>query len=132
MGGYMGEDTLATTLFGLDGVDVVEVDTEPDHSTTVYVQTAGVVRCPDCATVASVGKQRVTCRPRDLPYGGRRVRVVWSTWASTRSAGAGRGGSTTRTRARPGNWPIGGTPGSPTCPAGRGCWARSKAEPAPM
>jgi transposase len=77
MGGYVGGDTLATTLFGLDGVDVVEVDTEPDHSTTVYVQTAGVVRCPDCAAVASQAKQRVTCRPRDLPYGGRRVRVVW-------------------------------------------------------
>jgi hypothetical protein len=39
----MNEDTAATALLGLEGVNVVEVDTEPDHGVTVYVQTAVVV-----------------------------------------------------------------------------------------
>src|SRR5262249_9662599 len=46
-------------------------------STTVYARTAGVVACPDCATPGSRVKQWVTCQPRDVPYGGRRIRVVW-------------------------------------------------------
>lgn len=65
------------TLFGLTGVRVVEVDTEPDDSVTVYVQTAVTVVCPGCATPAARIKERVTGRIRDVPYGGRRVRVVW-------------------------------------------------------
>ncbi|MFV2108377.1 transposase family protein, partial [Micromonospora sp. LOL_015] len=65
------------TLFGLTGVRVVEVDTEPDDSVTVYVQTAVTVVCPGCATPAARIKERVTGRIRDVPYGSRRIRVVW-------------------------------------------------------
>jgi transposase len=71
------QDTVADALFGLTGVRVVEVDTEPDDSVTVYVQTAVTVACPGCASPAAQVKERVTGRLRDVPYGGRRVRVVW-------------------------------------------------------
>jgi transposase len=70
---------MATVLFGLGGVRVVEVDAEDDGSTTVYVQTAdaGAARCPGCQTLACQPKQWVVCRPRDLSWAGRAVRVVW-------------------------------------------------------
>src|SRR5687768_950728 len=51
---------------GLTDVRVVEVDTAPDHSVAVYVQTAVAVVCPDCThrrhgsrmtAVARVGQQ---------------------------------------------------------------------------
>jgi transposase len=61
----------------LEGVDVVDVDTEDDGSATVYVQTAVAVGCPDCARTASLAKERLACRLRDVPYGARRMRVVW-------------------------------------------------------
>jgi transposase len=68
---------LATTLLGLEGVDVVDVDTEDDGGATVYVQTAVAVACPDCDTPAWLAKERLACRLRDVPYGMRRMRVVW-------------------------------------------------------
>jgi transposase len=72
------EDT-ATVLFGLGGVQVLDVDVEDDGSTTVYVQTAdaGAARCPGCQTPACRPKQWVVCRPRDLSWAGRTVRVMW-------------------------------------------------------
>jgi transposase len=73
----VSEDTAATKLFGIGGVDVVDVDGEADGGVTVYVRTAVPVACPDCGVVGSRVKQWVTCRPRDVPYGGRRVAVVW-------------------------------------------------------
>ena len=73
----MHEDTTATALLGLEGVNVVEVDTEPDGGVTVYVQTAVTVACPDCATPASRVKECLAGRVRDMPHGGRRTRVVW-------------------------------------------------------
>lgn len=75
--GYVVQDTVADALFGLTGVRVVEVDTEPDDSVTVYVQTAVTVQCPDCAAPASRAKEYVTGRLRDVPHGGRRIRLVW-------------------------------------------------------
>jgi transposase len=75
--GYVIQDTAATALFGLAGVEVVDVDTEPDGSVTVYVQTAVTVVCPDCAVPASRVKEHVTGRVRDVPHAGRRMRVVW-------------------------------------------------------
>src|SRR5262249_53430597 len=74
--GYVDKDT-ATALLGLEGVRVVEVDTEPDGNVTVYVLTAVTVVCPDCATPPSWSKEWVSCRLRDVPYGRRRIRVVW-------------------------------------------------------
>jgi transposase len=199
----------ATTLFGIDGVEVVEVDAEDDGSATVYVRTAVPVACPDCGTRAPRVKQWVSCRPRDVPYGRRRVRVVWIkrrwyccnqgcrrasftesledlpprrrlttrlrggcaaavaehgrtvaevadthavSWDSAHAAlvevvdsqlaaqpgpvthlgidEVRRGGlasKLTPTLGTPGRWLTGGTPGSPTCPASRACWARSRA-----
>jgi len=89
------EDTTATRLLGLEGVDVVDVDTEDDGSATVYVPTAVAVRCPDCAKTASLAKERLACRLRDVPYGVRRMRVVWfkRRWYCTNEA-CGRGSFT--------------------------------------
>jgi transposase len=71
------EDT-ATTLFGLTGVRVVEVDPERDGSVTVYVQPADAqaARCQDCSALAVRPKEWVSSRLRDLPCGDRQVRVV--------------------------------------------------------
>src|SRR6266536_3136712 len=86
---------MATRLLGLEGVDVDDVDTEDDGSATVYVQTAVAVRCPDCAKTASLAKERLACRLRDVPYGVRRMRVVWfkRRWYCTNEA-CGRGSFT--------------------------------------
>src|SRR5467141_4049501 len=50
---------------------------------------------PDCATPASLAKERLACRLRDVPYGMRRMRVVWfkRRWYCTNGA-CGRGSFT--------------------------------------
>jgi transposase len=72
------EDT-ATVLFGMPGVRVVEAETERDGVTTVYLKTADLSRvaCPDCGSLPERQKQNVFTRVRDVPFGDRRIRVVW-------------------------------------------------------
>jgi hypothetical protein len=72
----MGPDS-ATTLLGLPGLHVIDVETTPD-ATTVYVRTdPGVgAACPDCHTPAQRCKEEVVTRPRDLPCGGQAVVLV--------------------------------------------------------
>ncbi|MEU8107967.1 transposase [Nonomuraea muscovyensis] len=54
----------------------------------------------------------------------------WRCWGSMRPAAAGHDGASTN-KLRPGRpWRTAGTSALSTCPAGRGCSARSKAGPA--
>ena len=70
---------MATRLFALDGVDVVEVDAEAGGGRTVRVVTAdpGAAACPGCGTVSGRVKGYVTTRPADLRHGQDQVAVRW-------------------------------------------------------
>ena len=70
---------MATRLFALDGVDVVEVDAEADGSRTVWVVTADpqAAACPGCGTVSARVREYVTTRPADLRHGQGPVAVRW-------------------------------------------------------
>jgi transposase len=70
---------MATRLFALDGVDVVEVDAEAGGSRTVWVVTAdpGAAACPGCGTVSARVREYVTTRPADLRHGQDQIAVRW-------------------------------------------------------
>jgi hypothetical protein len=75
---------MASALFGVQGVRVVEVDVEADGALTVWLATDGQSSpcCPDCAVTARRVHEQVLTRPRDLsrPAGMRGdvpVAVVW-------------------------------------------------------
>jgi transposase len=71
-----------TRLLGLDGLAVVGVagDTEGVDRPVVHLVTADeqARHCPDCGTRARRSKGRRVTRPRDLPVGDRRPRLVWT------------------------------------------------------
>ena len=78
---------MASTLFGVQGVVVVEVDVEADGGVTVWLATdPGVVPvCPDCGVASTRVHEYVLTRPRPLPRpaaaaaaGVERVAVVWA------------------------------------------------------
>lgn len=82
----MDEDR-ASTLFGLQGVVIVEVDVEADGGVTVWLGTDPrfVPSCPDCGVVSARVHEHVLTRPRDLPRaaggttaGVAPVAVVWT------------------------------------------------------
>jgi hypothetical protein len=60
---------MASTLFGVQGVEVVEVDVESDGRLTVWLAThrRSVPSCPDCAVVATRVHEHVLTSPGDLP-----------------------------------------------------------------
>jgi transposase len=66
-------------LFGLDGVQVADVDAEGSGSRTVWVVTAdpGAAACPGCGTVSAHVKEHVTTCPADLPQGQGQIAVRW-------------------------------------------------------
>jgi zinc-finger of transposase IS204/IS1001/IS1096/IS1165 len=66
-------------LFGVAGLQVVEADTEPDGSVTVWVATddPGAAACPDCGTVSGRVHEHLLTRPRDLRRGQDEVSVCW-------------------------------------------------------
>jgi transposase len=68
-----------TLLFGLAGVRVERVVLLSDGAREVHVQTAceSAAACPSCGVVSSSVKGNVTTSPRDIPYGTRRIVVVW-------------------------------------------------------
>jgi transposase len=75
---------MASALFGVQGVRVVEVDVEGDGSLTVWLATEGnsPPRCPECVVAARRVHEQVATRPRDLSHpgsvrGGQSVVVVW-------------------------------------------------------
>jgi transposase len=74
---------MASALYGVAGLRVVEVDTETDGGLTVWLATDDrhVWSCPQCSTPATRTHEQVLTRPRDLPRpadgGLRHSRVVW-------------------------------------------------------
>ena len=70
---------MATTLLGLPGLRVVEVDVEADGGLTVYVVTSDHdARCPECGSRPGWVKDRVESTARDVAFGDRRLAVVWT------------------------------------------------------
>jgi transposase len=68
-----------TLLLGLDGLAVQRVEVDDTGTAVVHLNTGDpyAARCPSCAQVSCSPKQRVTTHPRDLPHGGRGVRLLW-------------------------------------------------------
>lgn len=62
----------ATVLFGLPGVRVVGVDRRSDGTRVLELATDEdtAAACPSCGIFSTSVKERVTTRPRDIPYGG--------------------------------------------------------------
>ncbi|MHB1504702.1 MAG: transposase family protein [Acidimicrobiales bacterium] len=77
----------ASALLGMDGFVVIS-QTEEDGELWVLVETTGdVARCASCG-VRATGHGRSVIQVRDLPAGGRPVRLVWRKrrWLCTDSA----------------------------------------------
>jgi transposase len=70
---------MASRLFALEGVEVVEVDVKPGGGRTVWVVTADPAArvCPVCRTASEHVKEQVVTRPADVGYGREQVSVVW-------------------------------------------------------
>jgi transposase len=75
---------MASALFGMQGVKVVEVDVEPEGGLTVWLATdrESAPRCPECSVAARRVHEQVTTRPRDLSWsagirGSAQVEVIW-------------------------------------------------------
>jgi transposase len=75
----MAQDS-ASALFGVEGLQVAEAETEGDGSVTVWVLTChpDAARCPDCRTRAGRVHEYVLTRPRDLRRGLDAVTVCWA------------------------------------------------------
>jgi transposase len=70
---------MATTLLGLPGLRVVEVDVEADGGLTVYVVTSGGdLTCPECGSPPGRVKDCVESTARDVTFGDRKLTVVWA------------------------------------------------------
>lgn len=70
---------MATTLLGLPGLRVVEVDVEADGGLTVYVVTSrSDATCPECGSRPGWAKDCVATTARDITFGDRRLTVVWA------------------------------------------------------
>lgn len=72
-------DDIASALFGVEGLHVVEAEAEADGTLTVWALTGhrGAAVCPDCGTRADRVHEHVLARPRDLRRGLDEVRVCW-------------------------------------------------------
>jgi transposase len=70
---------MASVLFGVEGLRVVEADAEPDGSLTVWVVTdhPGAGACPGCGTRSARVHEHVLAHPRDLRRGVDEVSVAW-------------------------------------------------------
>ncbi|GAA3690605.1 hypothetical protein GCM10022267_91270 [Lentzea roselyniae] len=68
-----------TLLLGLDGLAVDHVELDADGVRVVHVITADERTrcCPLRELVSASLKERVLTEPRDLPFGGDRIRLVW-------------------------------------------------------
>jgi transposase len=68
-----------TVLLGLDGLASEKVEVDQQGRPVVHLVTVDgrAARCPDCGQFASAAKGKVTIRPRDLPYGGWGVALMW-------------------------------------------------------
>jgi hypothetical protein len=68
-----------TLLVGLEGLVCQKVELDAEGRAVAHLVTADeqAARCPGCELVSSAPKGNVTTRPRDLPYGGRGVALMW-------------------------------------------------------
>ncbi|HEY0699685.1 MAG TPA: transposase family protein [Micromonospora sp.] len=66
-------------LLGLDGLEVERVELDAEGVPVVNLSTGDEQArcCPECGRRAVRVKQCATTRPRDLPVGGRPVRLRW-------------------------------------------------------
>jgi transposase len=74
----LAED-IASALFGVEGLRVVEAESEADGTLTVWAVTAhpGAAACPDCRTRAGRVHEHVLARPRDQRRGLDKVSLCW-------------------------------------------------------
>lgn len=70
----------ATLLFGLPGVRVVGVNQEADGARVLELATdeETAAACPSCGVFSTSVKERITTRPKDIPYGEHRVLLRWN------------------------------------------------------
>jgi transposase len=70
---------MASALFGVECLRVVEADAEADGSLTVWAVTdhPGAAVCPECGTRSVRVHEHVLACPRDLRRGVDEVRVAW-------------------------------------------------------
>ena len=70
---------IASALFGVEGLQVVEAEAEADGTLTVWAVTGhpGAAVCPGCGTRAGRVHEHVLARPRDLRRGLGEVPVCW-------------------------------------------------------
>jgi transposase len=68
-----------TRLLGLEGLACQKVERDAEGHPVVHLVTADAqaARCPGCDQLSTQPKENVTTRPRDLPHGGRGVRLLW-------------------------------------------------------
>jgi transposase len=74
----LAED-IASALFGVDGLRVVEAESEADGTLTVWAVTGhpGAAVCPGCGTRAGRVHEHVLARPRDQHRGLDEVSLCW-------------------------------------------------------
>ncbi|WP_206352695.1 transposase family protein [Streptomyces sp. Z423-1] len=72
-------DNNTTLLLDLDGLAVEKVERLADGTRRVHLTTADEAAraCPTCGVFAVRVKGFVQTRPRDLPYGKRKLELVW-------------------------------------------------------
>ena len=70
---------MASSLFGVEGLRVIEAEAEADGTLTVWVTTdhPGAAVCPDCGMLSGRVHEYVLTRPRDLRWGRDQVTVTW-------------------------------------------------------
>src|ERR1035437_8121932 len=77
----------ASRLLDLDGLAVDRVESDAFEGRVVHVVTADecASACPGCGVFSISVKGRVCTRPRDIPYGAKRLRLIWHKrrWRST-------------------------------------------------
>lgn len=73
----MTNDT--TLLLGLEGLACQKVEPDERGQPVAHLTTADAraARCPSCDQVSTSAKQNLTTTPRDLPHGGRGVKLLW-------------------------------------------------------
>lgn len=69
----------ASRLLDLDGLAVDRVESDAFGGRVVHVLTADecASACPSCGVFSVSVKGRVCTRPRDIPYGTTRLRLIW-------------------------------------------------------
>ena len=76
--GIVFQDT-ASVLFGVEGLQVTDVQAGPDGTLEVWAVTdyPAAAACPDCGTVSARRHDTVLARPRDVRRAGDPVAVWW-------------------------------------------------------